>query len=1076
MMSTRLLLIAIFFTTLSGLRGTSLPLSPGEKETIVLLGNGTGERMIYFPYFETELHRRYPDKELILRNICRPGDTAGFRPHPSRKSQWAFPGAEKFHPEYQTHLGIGHFPEPDEWLTTLQADTILAFFGYNESFGGLERVDNFYNELDAFISHTLAQRYNGKTAPQLILVSPIAFEDLSDQQDLPDGTQENQRLAVFTDAMKRVARDRGVGFIDLFNPTRRLYASSSVPQTINGFALSDAGSRNMATILLDALFGETPVESEASAELVLEAVKDKNWFWFNDYRILNGVHAYGRRFKPYGNVNYPEEIEKLRQMTELRDAKIHEVVQGDTEDLNVDDSQTRPLTPIETNFDQPIEFLDVDRALEHFTLPEGYAIDLFASESEFPDLRNPVQMAFDNQGRMWVSVMPSYPHYRPGDERPNDKILIFEDIDGDGRADKQTVFADGLHIPIGFELAPEGVYVAQEPNLVLLVDDDGDDRADRSELLLHGFDSHDTHHAISAFCADASGAIYMNEGRFLHSQVETPYGPERCTDGGAWRFDPKNWRLERFMQTDVSNPWGIAFDEWGQTFLSDASGGANWWSLPLSAKVPHGMEIEKVEQFTTHRVRPTSGTEFVYSSHFPDEVQGDFLICNTIGFLGIKQHKIWEDGAGFTGELRHDLVYSDDPNFRPCELEFAPDGSLYLIDWHNPLIGHMQHSARDPNRDHDHGRIYRITYPSRPLVEPAPIAGASLDQLFENLKAHEYRTRYRTRREIRGRDAAEVIPAVKRWAAALDKSDPKYERHLLEALWVTWGKNQVDRDLLVQCLNGETEEIRSAAVRVLRYAYHQIFDYQNLFLRAAADPHPRVRLEAVVAASWLDDAIGALIAVEGMEHPITKWMGPAYEAVMWTLDDDVRSLPRLDDQELKSNSTLQAYLAGDYEFYDKKALRQNQNIPQTNVPAAALEVFNKGKEIFHRDGFCVTCHGEDGKGTIPGIYPPLNYNQWINGDDERLIKLVLKGLWGPIEVNGKIYDPSKGVPPMTGFGGMLNDEEIAAVLTYVRIQFGNRKGLSKVMDPALVARIREETKDKIDFYMVEELLKEHPME
>ena len=90
-------------------------------------------------------------------------------------------------------------------------------------------------------------------------------------------------------------------------------------------------------------------------------------------------------------------------------------------------------------------------------------------------------------------------------------------------------------MPIGFELAPEGVYLAQQPNLVLLVDDDGDDRADRQELLLHGFDPHDTHHSISAFCADASGAIYMNEGRFLHSQVETPYGPERCTDGGAWR-------------------------------------------------------------------------------------------------------------------------------------------------------------------------------------------------------------------------------------------------------------------------------------------------------------------------------------------------------------------------------------------------------------------------------------------------------------------------------------------------------------------------------------------------------------
>ncbi len=124
--------------------------------------------------------------------------------------------------------------------------------------------------------------------------------------------------------------------------------------------------------------------------------------------------------------------------------------------------------------------------------------------------------------------------------------MIFQDTDGDGRADRQRVFADGLHLPIGFEIAPEGVYVSQEPNLCILIDDDGDDRADRKEILLHGFDSHDTHHAISAYSADASGAFYLCEGRFLHSQVETPYGPQRCNDGGVWRFDPNQVRLERF--------------------------------------------------------------------------------------------------------------------------------------------------------------------------------------------------------------------------------------------------------------------------------------------------------------------------------------------------------------------------------------------------------------------------------------------------------------------------------------------------------------------------------------------------
>ena len=233
---------------------------------------------------------------------------------------------------------------------------------------------------------------------------------------------------------------------------------------------------------------------------------------------------------------------------------------------------------------------------------------------------------------------------------------------------------------------------------------------------------------------------------------------------------------------------------------------------------------------------------------------------------------------------------STDSNFRPVEMEFAPDGSLYIIDWHNPLIGHMQHSARDPNRDNDHGRIYRVTYPSRPLVKPVKVAGASIRQLLENLKEHEYRTRYRTRRELRGHDAGKVIPAVKRWVRGLDKSDPNYGRNLLEGLWATWGQNQVDSGILELCLNSDDHKVRSAGVHVLRYAHRQVPNSHELFLKAAEDEHPQVRLEAVVAASWQDNDKGAEIAIAGLKKPITKWMGRAYDSIFATLGDDVKAL------------------------------------------------------------------------------------------------------------------------------------------------------------------------------------------
>ena len=1060
-----------------------LPIQLKQGERIALIGNSLGERMLYHGHFETAIHLRYPELNITVRNLCHPGDTPGFRPSPSRTTQWAFPGAEIFHPGLQLHFGKGHYPSPDQWLYEVRADTILAFFGYNESFDGLDQVGRFKAELAAFVDHTLSKAYNDRTAPRLILFTPIAFEDRSDAYDLPKGLEENRRLAAYSQAVLEVGREKGVGAVDLFTPTSEWFTSGTTNYTINGCHLSDVGYAKLTPLLMQTLFGEGVSPSKADAQAVKWAVEDKDWFWFHDYRMLNGVHAYGQRYKPFGDVNYPEEVEKLRQMTRLRDERLWKMVSGSlpTDDPagipHVADEQTRPLSPVTSNFRRPIEFLDREKAKETFTLRDGFAIELFASEAEFPDLKSPVQMTFDNKGRLWVAVIPSYPHYKPGDERPNDKILIFEDTNGDGRADKQTVFADGLHLPIGFEIAPEGVYVSQQPHLCLLIDDDGDDRADRMEVLLTGFDSHDTHHAISAFAADASGAFYLCEGRFLHSQVETPYGPERMTDGGVWRFDPRRYRLERYSQADYNNPWAVAFDEWDQGYISDASSGDNYWALPVSAKVPHGLEIPKVAEFAPKRARPTSGSEFVYSRHFPEDIHGHFMICNSIGFLGISLHNVWEDGSGFDGKHIGDLLSSSDPNFRPVDLEFAPDGSLYLVDWYNPLIGHMQHSARDPKRDKDHGRIWRITYPTRPLVQPPQVAGVEIAELLNNLKLPEYRARYATRRELRGRPKSEVLPAVKRWASGLDREDPHYDRYLCEALWVTWGQNAVDQALLERCLYAHSHQARAAAVQVLRYAWDQVPEYESLLLRAANDPHGRVRLAAIVAASWLENEVNARIVLEALRYPLDRWMGPVTEMVLkTTLAHSVEKLRMSADsrQMFANNPNSQRFLAGEFKFDTAPVAAADEvHGPTRELSEAEMASYLLGKEVFNRDGHCATCHQPDGRGT-PGIYPQLTAgnNPWIAEDEDRLIKVVLKGLWGPMILDGKLFDPSQGVPPMPGFGGMLTDAEVAGVINYVRQSFGNDLGF---VAPGKVQTIRTLTAERQDFYLVEEIMKDHPI-
>jgi mono/diheme cytochrome c family protein/glucose/arabinose dehydrogenase len=1018
---------------------------PIQNERIVLIGNGLGERMAGHPYWEARLQMSHPGLGLSLRNLCRAGDTPGFRPHPSRNSQWAFPGAGKFHPQHQTHAGDGFHPTPDQWLADLKPDTLIAFFGYNESFDGPAGIANFKGELDAWIKHTQAQKYNGKAAPRIVLVSPIAYENLSKSRDLPDGRSENSNLALYTQAMAEVAKATGIEFVDVYKPTHDLYPTLKKPFTRNGFLPNDDGYRLLSEMLVKAIYGDAPVKTKASPKDVLAAIADKEWFWSNDFSMLNGVHVDGRRYNPFGPQNYPDEKKKIRQMIDLRDQATWAMVSGKSFDLAAADKATHPLPPVDTNYNNgTTEYKYGEEAEKTITTPEGYQAKLFASEKEFPNLANPMQISFDNKGRLWVATMPTYPHYRPGDPLPDDKLLIYEDTNGDGKADKETVFADKLHLPIGFEFVPGGVYISQEPHLVFLGDTDGDDKADVREVVLTGFDSHDTHHAISAYAADPSGAFMMCEGIFLHSNVETPYGPVRGVDGGFYRFCPQKTKLERTIQMGIPNPWGFAFDDWGQDFLIHTSGPTWNWALPVSLNpISYGAQAPATADLVPggQSVRPTSGLEFVSSRHFPDEVQGDALIGNCIGFLGLKQHSIVEDGTGYKTGFRHELMKSSDGNFRPADFEFAPDGSLYVIDWHNVLIGHMQHNARDPLRDHVHGRIYRITYPARPLVKPATVDGAPIATLLENLKLPEYRTRYRSRRELREHPVDQVIPAVQKWVASLDANDPNNAHQQLEALWVTWGMNAVDTDLLRKLIIHSDHRVRCATVRVLRYNFDKFSDTLDLLKKAASDDHGRVRLEAVVAATWYNKS-GALEVVN-----IAQGKGA-------------------DGWSQKPIEAATARLQGKVE--KKETENPLPPIPEY-LTSAEKEAFKAGHEVYFRDGHCATCHQKEGKGLDPA-FPPLHDSIFVHGSPERLIKLTLHGVMGPFELHGKKYD---GQVPMTPFGGIINDKEMAAVLTYVRNTYGNK---ASAITPEQVAKVREATKDMKGFYQMDALLKEHPLE
>ena len=1038
-------IVLLFVSLINFFEDDTIEISNGAH--ISLIGGNLGSRMMNYGHFETEMYVRYPEKSLIIRNMCDGGDTPGFRPHASRNLPWAFPGAEKFQSEFAKKSDSeGHFDSPDKWLTNLKTDIIIAFFGFSESFDGKENLENYKNELDAFIKHTLSQKYNGVSAPQLVIVSPTAYQDVTHLMDVPKGDSQNENIWLYTQAMKEVADKNNVNFVDAFTPSKKWYAETDKPLTIDGMQLNGDGYKKLAVYLSDEIFGSVPKKAEANRALIHDMVMEKNWLWHNDYKIPNGVHVYGRRYDPFGPDNYPAELEKIRQMLTIRDKAIWLAAQkGEKTNLQEADKNTRSLPDIKTNFNPEqngsLKYLYGEDALAKLKVPEGYKIELFASEVEFRDLANPVQMSFDNKGRLWVATMPSYPHYKPGDSKPNDKLIILEDTNNDGKADKQTVFVDGLHLPLGFEFAPEGVYVSQGTNLKLFTDTNGDDKADKEEILMSGFDDHDTHHNSSAFCADPSGAIYSGEGVFLHTNVETAYGTVRATNGGFYRYSPQRHKLDRIAQLSIPNPWGIAFDEWGQPFFAETSGPDVRWMTPGTVLPRYGEATNKGKQLIEkdHLVRPTSGLEFVSSRHFPQEVQGDMLINNTIGFLGTKQHKIWDSGTGYETKHRQDLVVGTDRNFRPVDMEFAPDGSLYLVDWHNILIGHMQHNARDPLRDHVHGRIYRITYPSRPLVTPAKIDGASIETLLSNLTLPEYRSRYRTRRELRARNADEVLAKMDKWMLSLDTKDANYEHHLLEGLWVSWGLNKVNQPLLKKLLSANDYRVRAAAVEVLRFNEHQVKNQAEWLKQAASDDHPRVRLGAIVAASWLEKAKGMMVLEAAKMKTLDEWMVYAYETAVAHLNGVAVIKPKV----------------------VKKV--------ETNLKGDDLALFSKGKEVYSKEGYCVTCHQADGNGLTASGFPPLSGTEWVTGDQVRLVKVILKGLMGPIEVNGKQYE---GMVPMTPFEG-LSDDDVAAVATYIRNSFGNT---ASPIQPSFVKEVRATLSKKQSFYQSTKLLKMHPLE
>jgi len=668
-----------------------------------------------------------------------------------------------------------------------------------------------------------------------------------------------------------------------------------------------------------------------------------------------------------------------------------------------------------------------EEQLATFTVAEGYQVNLFASERD--GVVKPTQFAWDEKGRLFVACSPTYPQTLAS-APPADYILVLEDTDGDGKADKSWRFAEGLTMVQGVEPGAGGLYVCDFDQLLHLRDTNGDGKADQRKIIYGGFGVGDTHQLINSICHGPDGSLWFSQGLHAFSRVETPWGIARLDRAAVWRLNPRTLRLEGFFGGGMAgaNCWGVAFDDFNQVFHKSGDRPHGYWSVPglVRGASPSGSSVateansayrNSPEQY--HSVGPlfdtspkTTSLDIVGTRALPDDVQGAALIGGYFGAV-VELHKFEDAGSGFKTTQLPKLLKSSNAAFRPVDVSVGPDGAMYAADWFNPIIGHYQASYADPRRDKAHGRIWRITAKDRPTVKQPNLAAMKPAELLGQLKSPERWTRYQAKRLLFDKPANEVLKAADDFVAKLPTATPADERVLLEVIGIFEAHESPRPALLAKLLAAKDARVRAYGARVAGMWADRLPNNALLLTECAKDENARVRLEAVVAASYLAGPSAASVALTALDKPTDKFLD-------YALRQSTRAT-QLAWAKPFAAGQLQLASAAQGEYLRK-------------LLSAAPKTASPGEQLYEMA--CLPCHQPEGKG-LPGVYPPLAGSDWVRGDKARIIKVILHGLTGPVTVGGQNFGHLPSSVPMPALGG-LSDEQIADVLTFVRASYGQQ--------------------------------------
>ena len=495
---------------------------------------------------------------------------------------------------------------------------------------------------------------------------------------------------------------------------------------------------------------------------------------------------------------------------------------------------------------RPTEPLPPEEQLKTFHLPEGFEIQLVAAE---PDIYKPMNMAFDAQGRLWVTNSIEYP-YAAAEGAGHDKVTVLQDRDGDGRAEQVTTFVDDLNIPMGLYPYRDGVVVYSMPNIWFLRDTDGDGKCDKREVLYGQLGMPvDTHGMQNAFRRGFDGWLYVCHGFRNDTLLRGRDGSEVILQSGnTYRIQLDGSRVEQFTWGQV-NPFGSTFTPEGDLITADCH------SKPLTLLLrggyftsfgkPHdGLGFVPSIMEHGHGSTAICGTVYYDGNGFPEPYRNSLFVGNVMTSR-VHRDALLRHGSSVEAQEALDFLTCDDPWFRPVDLQIGPDGALYIADFYNRIIGHYEVPLDHPGRDRERARIWRVVYKGRerqPQAAAFSLATADVKQLIEALDDTSLAVRSLATDQLTDRIGQDAATHLQKEVHGLQTANGK-----VHALWALHRLGQLEDPTLVAALTDLRTTVRIHALRILSELSDWSTEWDQRAVAALADRDPLVRRAAADA-------------------------------------------------------------------------------------------------------------------------------------------------------------------------------------------------------------------------------------